>query len=186
MAEPGGDGLDEAAVRVNVRRLLLVLAGLCVVGLGVGFVAGALHDGGRGIHHPVRAALIGVAVLTLAIGVMALVMWVFLRWPAYRRVMQFGFVDRIRVARAVKAGRPLTAHEIEVAQASRDYLRRFRRTVWLTPLVAGFWLLNGLAHQGTVRWLMIGLAALYLVLAPFAIWQWQRAADRYDDVLSRS
>lgn len=186
MAEPAGNELDEAAVRRNARWLLLAVIGLCVLGVAAGFVAGALRDGGRGIHHPVRAALVIAAVVTVTVGMMVLVLAVFLRRPAYRRVMQFGWFERRRVWKAVKAGRPLSPREIQVTQAARDYLRRFHRLLWFTPLLAVVWLLDGVSHQGAVRWLMFALAAVYVVLVPTAIVQWRRAADRYDDALSRS
>lgn len=186
MVESAGEEFDEVAVRRNARGLLLSVAGLCVVGVAAGFVAGALHDGGHGVHHPLRAALILAAVVTVTVGVMVLVLAVFLRRPSYRRVMQFGWFERRRVWKAVKAGRPLSPREIQVARAAHDYLRRFRWTVWFTPFLAATWLANGLTHHGAVRWLMIGLAAVYVGLVPAGIRQWRRAADRYDDALSRS
>lgn len=186
VAEPAREELDEAAVRRNARRLVLAVAVLCVVGLAAGFAAGALHDGGRGVHHPVRAALFIAGTAVVMVGLLVLVLAVFLRRPAYRRVMQFGWSERRRVWKAVKAGRPLSPREIQVAQAARDHLRRFRRTLWFAPVLVVIWLLDGLAQHGVIRWLMIGLAAVYAVLLPAGIWQWRRAADRYDDALSRT
>lgn len=186
MTEPAGDELDEVAVRRNARWIVLAVAALCVLSVVAGFVAGALRDGGRGIHHPARTALVVAAVVTVMVGVTVLALAVFLRRPAYRRVMQFGWSERRRVWKAVKAGRPLSLREVQVAQAARDYLRRFRRTMWFAPVLVVIWFLDGLTQHGAIRWLMIGSAAVYAVLTPAGIWQWRRAADRYDDVLSRS
>jgi hypothetical protein len=182
MTGPAGDGIDERAARRNLGLLLLAVAGLALLGVAAGTVAAVAR--GHGPRHPALAVAFGVGAVTVAVGVVAAAIAVIWRRPEYRRVMQFGWFERRRVQRAVKAGRPLGPRERAVARASRDYLVRFRRVQWVAPVVAAFWLFDGLTHHGVARWLLLAAAAGYAATVPVAMVQWRRAIDRYDRALS--
>ena len=188
MAEPAGADVDEWAVRRNVRWLLLAVVACSLLGVAGGVVAAVVHGhrGAAGGHrHLALAVVVTVAVVVVGLGTAAVTMMVLLRRPEYRRVMQFGWFERRRVQKAVKAGRPLSPRELQVARASRDYLVRFRRPQWIWPLLAVVWLFDGLTHRGAARWLMIAGAVVYAALVPVAIVQWRRATVRYDAALAR-
>lgn len=176
-------------MRRNVRWLLLLVVGLCLIGTTAGVLVGVLSGGPHGgrAHHPLRAALLIAGLVVMAVGVVAATLLVLLRQPVYRRVMQYGFGERRRVWKAVKAGRPLSPREAEVAGASRDYLRRFGWVVWVGGLLSVLgWLLQSVDHHGIGRWLRLAAAAAYMALLVGVTWQWRHNADRYDQALSRS
>lgn len=173
---------DQRAMRRNVRRLILVTVGLAVVGMGTGVLVAAVQDDRTGRrHHPNWALLAGISVgVLLAMVAVALVTVMLMgRQSSFRGVMQYGWFERRAAYKAVKAGRPLDGRQVQVVRASLAYLERSGWTIWIWPALVLIWTFNALSHEGTTRWVMLGLAAAYAALVPFALWQRRLVIARY-------
>lgn len=182
MTEPTEDSIDRTALRRNIRGLVLVIVGLVLAGVAVGVVAGVLAGGDRQehAHRPSSAGVVLLIVLLMvSLGVVAVVLRFMLRRPSYRRVMQFGWAQRRAVYKAVKAGRPLTRRETQVAAAQLEYLDKNRWLSWYPLVPAAILLLNALTGHGPLRWVMLVATAVCIPLVPFSIVQSRRNLGRY-------
>lgn len=166
------------------RRLVLLVVGLATAGIVLGLVAGLV--GGHRDGHTALVTVLGLLAVApgavAAIGLLALL----LRRPSYRRVMQYGYGRRRDVWKAIKAGRPLTPEDAEVAAAQLDYLDRNHWVRWLPPVTLVFLLVEGVNDHGPLRWAVLVLAGLGAVVLPVGLVQAHRTTQRYRDALSGS
>jgi hypothetical protein len=185
---PGTDNIDidEAAAQRSRRLMVTVLAGIVVVGFGLGILLAVLHPHRRGGHHHSTVGIIvglGIAALVLAAAV-TWWLWVYRR-PGYRRVMQYSWRRRRRVAKALRRGRPVPPQDLPVAAAITD----LQRAQWWLPVLYGglavLWALDALTHRGFVRWDALGLVVLYVAMLPVILWQRRRMLSTYDRLKSQ-
>jgi hypothetical protein len=110
-----------------------------------------------------------------------------MRRPSYQRVMQYGWRERRRTLKTIKAGRPLDQRQLRIARAVLDYSQRQRWLLWLFPVLIVLWLLGGLTHRHYLSGkLEIGVAVLYLLGLPFMFWQRRRVIERTRHALDRA
>ena len=185
------DPIDRVAARRNGLRLLLVIAGIGLLGGVAGGVFGGLQNHGGSTGHAEHSPLFVVLVLALPIMVMliaagAAMVWL-MRRPSYQRVMQYGWSERRRTFKTIKAGRPLDQRQLRIARVTLDYTEGQRWFLWLLPVLAVLWLLSGLTHSDDVFGkLQVGLGVFYLLALPFAIRQRRRVIDRTRRALDRA
>jgi cytochrome bd-type quinol oxidase subunit 1 len=180
------DDIDEPAARRSRRLTVTILACILAVSFAAGILLAALDPDHKARHHHSALGLIvalGIGALALAVAV-AWWLWVYRR-PKYRRIMQYGWRRRRRVAKALRRGRPLPAEDLPVAAAITEVLR----AQWWLPLLYGFliviWALDALTGRGFQRWDAVGLAVLYLVLLPVFVWQRRKMIRNYDRLKSQ-
>jgi MFS family permease len=186
-----GDPIDRIAARRNGRRLLLVIGGLGLVSGAVGGVLGGLRNHGGSTGHAQHSSwflllLLALVIVVPLVAAGAALVWL-MRRPSYQRVMQYGWSERRRTFKTIKAGRPLDQRQVRIARATLDYTERQRWILWLFPVLIVLWLLSGLTHSDDLFGkLDIGLAALYLLGLPFMLWQRRRVIDRTRHALDRA
>lgn len=167
---------------------MLLIVGLAAVGIVIGFVAALVGDHRDG-HTPSHTALVvGLGLLAVALtAVVAIAMLAFmLRRPSYRRVMQYGYGQRRDVWKTIKAGRPLTVQETEIATAQLDYMDRNTWVRWLPAFTLVVLLVEGVNDHGPLRWVMLVLAGLGALVLPIGLMQTHRTERRYREALSGS
>lgn len=186
-----GDPIDRIAARRNGRRLLLLVGGLALLsGVAGGVVGGLRHNGGSTDHaqHSSWFLVLLIAlviVVPLGAGGAALV-WL-MRRPSYQRVMQYGWLERRRTFKTIKAGGPLDQRQLRIARAALDNAQQQRWLLWLFPVLVVLWLLIGITHRDDLFGKMeIGLAVLYLLGLPFMFWQRRRVIERTRRALDRA
>jgi hypothetical protein len=185
------DPIDGDAARRNSRRLLQVSGGLVLLCVAAGGVAGGLRDHSRSAgpaqHGPWLLILFLIVLVVLPLGAGGAVLVRLMRRPSFQRVMQYGWSERRRTFKNIKAGRPLDERQARIARAPLDYTERQRWFLWLLSAAICIWLLNGFTHRddgwGKVQ---LGLGVLYLLGLPVMFWQRRRALERTRHALDRA
>jgi MFS family permease len=181
------DAGPDVARRRTRRWVASVLLGSLVLAAGgavLGFVVGARHH--RPGHHISWGALI--AVVTVCAAVLAatgLVLWKLLNRPAYQRVMQYHWRRRMRVAKALRRGDPISPEDLDVADAVVGVMRKDRLMFWYAPVLITSFILIAFMRHGAIRWLY---ASYGLVTAPALVYavRVRRRTIRNWDALSNS
>jgi hypothetical protein len=157
------DSGPEAARRRTRRWLaatLLSTFALAVAGGAVGFTAGSRHHRPGHHHLPLGALIAVVAAVAVLLAALGLILWHLLNRPAYRRVMQYPWRRRMRVAKALRRGEPVDPEDVPVADAVVGLMRKERAIIWFQPVLIASWILMACTRSGAGRWLYIGLAAV--------------------------
>jgi hypothetical protein len=135
-----------------------------------------------GVRHSTSGLPLGIILAVMAITVVAMVLMVRRQYrrPGYRRVMQYGWRKRSRVAKDLRRGQVLSAEDMKVATALMDLERSQRRWRWFYVVLPVGPLLNGLSGHGLLRWLNFGLVAFFLVLMPIVVRQQRQMVRGYE------
>ena len=173
------------AETVGVRRWrrryfrLVAVGTVAGAGLGVGAVVLRHHGdpGRRPISPWILLALVG-GLLIFTAGAAAVSWRVHSRSPDLRRLAAAPPGSGRQLGRDLKAGRPLTAEQRELAQAAVD---RQGRSGWLAlgiVLLGVFFIAYALLlAQGLDRWIRLGIGVVYLATAVLA-WSLRRSLLR--------
>ena len=191
MSDENHDQIDRKAAWRNGRRVVLAVGVLALLSGGAGAVIGALRDHGERAGHAEHSSwflvliLFAVVVVPVVAGGAALV-WL-MRRPSYERVMQYGWSERRRTFKTIKAGRPLDPRQLQIARAMLDYIQRQRWVLWFLPVGIVLWLLSGVTHRDDVLGkLQIGLGVVYLLGLPWLFRQRRRVIERTQRALDRT
>lgn len=179
---PAAEDIDEPAARRSIRMTLIIIsAGIVLPMLGI-LIYWQFGDRTPGVHRStsVWPLVIMLAVMGIIVVAMLLMVRRQYRRPGYRRVMQYGWRQRARVAKDLRRGQVLSAEDMKVATALMDLERSQRRWRWFYVVMPVGPLLNGLSGHGFLRWLNFGLVAFFLVLMPIVVRQQRQMVRGYE------
>jgi hypothetical protein len=182
---------DRDRLSPALRWLVLLMGALVPLAVVGGLVVPLLVAGGGdersalADRHPLAVAVVAsLAALVVGAGMAAGFVW-YLRRPAVRRLSRYGGPERRETGRAVRAGRPLSPRQGEMAAAQLEYLRLSGWICWLQLLVVAIFLVDGLTHHDTLARLLLAEAVLLAVLVPVTWWMRRRTMARYRAALAR-
>jgi hypothetical protein len=181
---PVAEDIDEHAARRSIRLILIIMGAVVLFGGLAGFLLARQighRSSGTDQHTSVWPLVILVAVLGITIVAMGILVRRQYRRPRFRRVMQYGWRRRSRIAKDLRRGRALSADDMPVARAMVELVLSRRRwsliILWLLPII---WLFNGLIQHGFLQWFDFGLAAFWLVYVPLLLRQQRQLIRNYE------
>ena len=177
----------EVARRRTGRWLVGVLLGTFLLGAAggvAGFVAGLRNP--RSDNHFSFGALIALlTALALILVAAGLVLWQLLNLPYYQRVRQYHWRRRMRVAKALRRGDPISPDDLAVADAVVAAMRKQRLVFWTQPLLIASWILIAFTRHGFGRWLYVCLALVLSSALVYAVRVHRRSLRNWDALSNR-